>query len=237
MKKIVLSLFLCALSISCSAQKEENTVIENNSAIEQKNTAENNISTSSEGNNTETSDFQQMQLCGFETGIITYKISGFSGGQQVLHFKDWGFKNIINQQRIINQTQTQERIILLEDYTYEISAATNRYIRKPSTHIKEFKIIFEECGDNAKADSLLMIRSGATYLGTEEIMGKSCQKWDAPASHAINWKWKGIIMKSEMTLPIGKMIYEVTDMQLDVPVPDLLFEVPNVKWVDKSITN
>ncbi len=235
MKNFILIILISALSISCSAEKEQTTeLVATSSKMTHRDITKSDMAdtVTTQPNDGKTS-FEQMKLCGFESGIVTYKITGFSGGQQILHFKDWGFKNIINQQRIINQSQIQERIIVLEDYTYEINAAANRYIRKESTYIKDFKEIFEEVGDNDKADSLLMLSSGATYLGREEIMGKSCCKWDNPASHSINWKWKGIIMKSEMTLPIGKMIYEVTDIQLDVAVPDLLFEVPNVNWIDK----
>lgn len=177
----------------------------------------------------------EMKMCRIQSGIVHYSVEGYGeGGTQVLYFDRRGFRNSIDQQRVISGNLIKEKIILLPDSVYEINTRARRFFKSPNTAARDFIEAFRETGSNEAADSLLMIASGGKYEGKEEIAGKMCDKWRLPKANAINWKWKGLILKSEMTLPFGKMTYTVEKMDLDIEVPSMLFDVPRYNYIEKK---
>ncbi|OYT16091.1 MAG: hypothetical protein B7C24_09610 [Bacteroidetes bacterium 4572_77] len=223
MKKLILITLFAFLAVSCTAEKDtpEKQDVEKNTAVEIEQKAEL-TKIIPEG----------LKMCGFKTGIIKYQMTGLSTGTQMLYFRRWGIESSILQEHIINKQHIQENIILTEYYTYQMNRAANIYIRKKNNTFDEYIKIYNDVKDNTAADSILMIRAGE-YLGREEIAGKMCTKWSSPKSHSITWKWEGIIIRSEMTTPMGILNYEAVDIKLDCDVPSFLFSIPDAPWVDK----
>jgi hypothetical protein len=231
MKKLLLILLVTALFPACGSDAEK---VDTNKPVTEEIAATSVADNSKAATNSITSSdiTEEMKMCEFKSGIVKYKVEGFGGeGTQVLYFDQFGFRNAISQERVVNGTHITERIILLPDSVYRINAGAGRFFKSPNTDVIDFIEIFNETGNNPATDSLLMLKHGGIYEGIEEIAGKPCKKWSLPKSNSVNWKWKGIILKSEMNMPFGKMIYTVDNMDLDVEVPSMLFDVPRYDYV------
>jgi len=171
----------------------------------------------------------------YRSGVVQYITKGFSSGTQTLYFDDWGFKNAVIQTMKVGESTVQNHIIITEGWTYQINKTEKRYFKVKNDDSEKYRQLYEKFKNNEDATTELLKQNGGKLLGKEKFLEKECDIWDMPAQNSKNWLWKGLILKSVMSMPFGELIFEATSVKLDVAIPDSVFALPkNVEF--KTIT-
>jgi hypothetical protein len=180
------------------------------------------------------SELEGIKKSQIKSGIITYETSGFATGEQTLYFDNWGFDNTIIQTMTQNGQTMENKIILSEEWIYQMNLTEKRYMKVRNISNDIFKKLYKKYKDNEIANDSLMTVDGGKLIGMEKIMGKECKIWTL--QNAKSWMWKGIILKSEMSLPFGQLIFTAKDIQLDAKMPKDIFKVPtDINFVEQKI--
>lgn len=170
-------------------------------------------------------ELEGIKKCEYKTGIIKYKTTGFTTGSQILYFDTWGFRNAVEQSIVINGRDIKNRIITTEDWVYQMNITEQHFVKIPNMDNDLYKSLYKQFKDNVKATDTLMSASGGIKIRSEKVFGKMCDVWQVDA--ATTWLWKGIIVKSVMHLPMGKLIFEATEIKIDIKVPEGIFDIPS----------
>lgn len=169
-------------------------------------------------------ELEGIKKCDFKTGKITYNTTGFTTGGQVLYFDNWGFRNAIIQTIMINGVENKNKIITTEDWVYQMNLTENKFMKIPNLDNDMYKALYKRFKDNVKATDTLMASSGGIKIRSEKVLGKMCDVWQIET--ATTWLWKGIIVKSEMKLPMGSLLFEATEIKTDIDIPEDIFAIP-----------
>jgi hypothetical protein len=178
-----------------------------------------------------------------KSGIVDYKtiISGeimgskISGsGVEYLYFKNWGALELKETQS--SQTTTinifgKEQIEKIsthiinklddgESYFADLDKKTITVGRDPMMDL------MKQSNTNASDAGKDMLESmGGKKVGTENVLGYSCEVWDVMG--AKQWIYKGVPLKIEVTVLGIKTVTEATSAKFDVSVADTNFKLPD----------
>jgi hypothetical protein len=217
MKKLLLLIIISLMVVSCGADDKKKPTDEANKA-EQK------------------EDTQKIaKRAEYRSGVVEYTTKGFSTGTQTLYFDEWGFKNAVIQTMQVGSSTVQNHIIITEGWTYQINKTEKRYFKVKNDDSEKYRVLYEKYKNNEDATNELLKQAGGKMIGKEKFMEKECDIWEMPAQNSKNWLWKGVILKSVMSMPFGELIFEATSIKLNTAIPDSVFAIP--KNVEFKIIN
>ena len=172
----------------------------------------------------------------YET-IITGKVMGskISGsGVEHLYFKNWGaleLKETQSSQTTIMKFFGKEKIEKTsthiinkldngESYLADLDKKTITVGRDPMMDLmKQSNANASDTGNN------ILESMGGKKVGTESVLGHSCEIWDVMgAKQSI---YKGVMLKMEITVLGIKTVTEATSAKFDVSVADTNFKLPD----------
>ncbi len=82
---------------------------------------------------------------------------------------------------------------------------------------------------------------GAVKIGTEEILGKTCDVWKKSHPYSMAWMWKGIALKKDQNVAAMGVVVEAVEIQENVSIPEDKVTIPSdvkVKVLDpRALTN
>jgi len=208
MKKVFLLLLISLIIASCGAQDNKKPT------TEAKNTEQ------------ESSKLKIAKRAEYKSGVVEYKTTGFTTGTQTLYFDEWGFKNAVIQSMKVGNETIQNHIIITEGWTYQMNKSEKRFFKIKNDDSEKYRVLYEKYKDNEKATAELLKQAGGQFIGKEKFLDKDCDIWDMPAQNSKNWLWKGVILKSVMSMPIGELVFEATSIKLNVAIPDSVFAIP-----------
>jgi hypothetical protein len=208
MKKVFLLLIISLMVVSCGADDKKKPTKEANKTEQQ-------------------ADKQKIaKRAEYRSGVVEYVTKGFSAGTQTLYFDDWGFKNAIVQTMKVGESTINNHIIITEGWTYQMNKTEKRYFKVKNDDSEKYRQLYEKFKNNEEATAELLKQNGGKLIGKEKFLEKECDIWDMPAQNSKNWLWKGLILKSVMSMPFGELIFEATSIKLNTAIPDSVFALP-----------
>ena len=152
---------------------------------------------------------------GVESGIIETKLSGVQNGTETIYFDNWGMREAKYSHTKIEMmgVKRESKIFTLIDgeWIYNVDLSTNK-----GTKIKNPMItsIAEQTGekDFMQLGEEVLEKMGATKTGTEELLGKTCDVWEAQAMNMKLLVWKGIPFKT--TVNLGEQMGQSMDSEI-----------------------
>ena len=164
--------------------------------------------------------------------VLGGKIAG--SGTESLYFNDWGALELKEEQSSQTTTmkffgkekieKTSTHVIRKldngESYLADLDKKTITVGRDPMMDL------MKQSNTNASDTGNNMLESmGGKKVGTESILGHSCEIWDVMgAKQSI---YKGVMLKMEVTILGIKTVTEATSAKFDVSVSDSNFKLPD----------
>lgn len=185
-----------------------------------------------------------------KSGIVQYKttISGnvmgsvIQGeGTQSLYFKDWGAKELREEQSIqttkvsimghnseeTSSTHTMNKLDNGEVYTVNFDEKSITKMRDPLMDM--FSITDTDAGDAGKR---MMESMGGKKTGEETYQGYDCEIWELMGTK--QWVYKGVTLKIVANLMGVSTITEATKVKFDTKVSNDKFKLPDFPIVEQE---
>lgn len=164
--------------------------------------------------------------------VIGSKIAG--SGTENLYFKDWGaleLKETTSEQTTTMKFFGKEKVETTSTHVINKLDNGESYLANFDTKIitvsrDPMMDMMKQSNTNATEAGKNMLESmGGKIVGTESILGHSCEVWDVMG--AKQWLYKGVMLKMEVTLLGIKTITQATSAKFDVSVADANFKLPD----------
>jgi len=217
MKKLFFYSFVIALSalISCSGNGKKS--------------GDQSDSTKTKDNTAKTSDINGKYK--MKSGIITM-ISETMGMKQTItmYFDDYGNKQSTETKGeldmgALGKTEMHNLNFRKDDYSYNIDL-----VKKTGTKMKTLTSGKQKDIDFSKLSDDMMKQMKITKQGTEEVLGKTCDKYllndpdlKMKSSYCV---WNGIPLKSEVDMGGIKATVTATKIEENASIPNEKFEIP-----------
>ncbi len=175
---------------------------------------------------------QQFRKYPFETGMIEYKLEGYSKGKQVTYWDQFGYHEftIVEQEiDLLGEKSTSKKAtLILGDFIYEWSL-NDKYLRKSFNHDVEiwqqgkftsnnWENFFRRCMD----------LQGYEYIGSEKAINKQCEMYDGLQKR---WYWNGILIQTESVLLNKRQTMQASKIKTNIDISPSLFHLPEGKIV------
>jgi len=164
--------------------------------------------------------------------VIGSKIAG--SGTENLYFKDWGaleLKETTSEQTTTMKFFGKEKVETTSTHVINKLDNGESYLANFDTKIitvsrDPMMDMMKQSNTNATEAGKNMLESmGGKIVGTESVLGHSCEVWDVMG--AKQWLYKGVMLKMEVTLLGIKTITQATSAKFDVSVADANFKLPD----------
>lgn len=221
MKKLNLVSFVCCfLLFGCTNSTEK---VEQKASLQKEEVEKKKIEEEVEFTEiltTEAKTSQEMSSEGYkrygvESGIIETELTGFQKGTETIYFDNWGMREAKYSHTIMTMAgnKREAKIFTLIDgeWIYNIDLDTNKGTKIKNPMIKS---IAEQTGqkDFMQLGEKVLEKMGATKVGTEEVLGRTCDVWAAQAMSMRLLVWKGIPFKT--TINIGEQIGQTINNEI-----------------------
>ncbi len=180
-----------------------------------------------------------------KSGIVKYtttisgKVIGSTitgSGTESVYFKDWGAVELKEEQ----STQTATMKFFGKKKTQITSTHTMNKLDNGESYLVDFDTkqiflsrdmamdmtkIFHPNADAGDVGKSMLESVGGKKIGTESILGYSCDVWDIKG--AKQWMYKGIVLKMDITVLGLRTLTEATSAKFNITVPSKNFELPD----------
>jgi hypothetical protein len=164
---------------------------------------------------------------GIKSGIITYKVTGINTGTETIYFDQYGMREAKYSQTESNvfgmktQNNGLSLLIGIQQYEIDLTAKTGTHLVNPI-----LEKIVENGEDLGEVGEQMLIDMGGEKLGTEEFMGKTCDKWTVSSMAADMLIYKQMTLKMHSSIMGLTLDIEVTDLKENVAIPEEKFTIP-----------
>jgi len=178
---------------------------------------------------------QELRRYKIRSGIVEYKMSGMQTGTETIYFDRWGMREAKYTQteiKVANMSVKQNQLTLLDgEWTYTVDLDKKTGTKMPTPLWKELTAAAKREGKDATAiGEEMLTRMGGRKIGTEAMLGKSCDVWEIKSMNAKSWIWQGVTLKTEVKMMGKMMTTEAVRLQDNVNVPEEKLTLPkNVK--------
>ncbi len=181
-------------------------------------------------------DLKKYQI---KSGIIEQKIEGTVTGTQTTYFDDYGIKEATytkNTMKILGISKSTETLTISDkDWTIDINLDEKTGTRVSNKVIKDMLDGIAE-KDYERFGEEMLKKLGGKKVGNEVILGKNCEVWEIKKVNTTSWIYKGIALKSVVSMMGMTTNYTATSFQENVPIPAEKFQVPKgIKITDEEI--
>ncbi len=153
----------------------------------------------------------------FNSAIVEYKLEGSDEGTKTLYIDMGGYKfaeyEVIKERKADKETT----VILIGSDMISIDIESKSAVKM---HNPAAYLLANPNRDWEETGRAMLIKMGYEIIGQETISGKKCDIWKQGKQRI--WVWNGLTLKSE----IGKNTETATKIQVDINVPESVFEVP-----------
>jgi len=173
-----------------------------------------------------------------KSAIIKYKVSGMNNGIETVYIDDWGRREVIYKEfttKMMGIDLERNFMTLITEngkWVYNIDLNSKTAIRMDN---KGFKALQGNSGGN------MDVAIGAVKIGTEEILGKTCDVWEKNHPYSMAWMWKGIALRKDQDVAAMRVVTEAVEIQENVSIPEDKVTIPsdvNVKVLDpRALSN
>jgi hypothetical protein len=159
-----------------------------------------------------------------KSAIIKYKVSGMNNGTETVYIDDWGRREAIYKKftsKMMGIDLERNFMTLITEngkWVYNIDLKSKTAIRMDN---KGFKALQGDSGSN------MDVAIGAVKVGTEEILGKTCDVWEKSHPHSMAWMWKGIALKKDQDVATMGVVTEAIEIQENVSIPKDKLIIPS----------
>lgn len=143
------------------------------------------------------------------------------------YWDDYGVKAVGK----ANQGGADIRTLVKDNVQYIILEGTGKGVKQtlPSKPINYLNLT-DEIIDQYQ---MIQLDEKQTILGRECVGYNMVMEVQEQKVNATVWVWGGIVLKMEQDISGEKMTMEVTSLELDVPVDQSLFELPeDIEWME-----
>jgi len=167
---------------------------------------------------------QEINRYAVKSATIVYKHTGMTEGKQTVYIADYGQKEADYSELTASafgfSTTTKELELTLGNVVYSVDLTEKTGTKTILPDIKDLDK--KEVKDYEQLGKEMMESMGFEKVGTEKVLGKSCEVWEGMGTKS--WIWKNIPLKTEMNM-MGKSTIIATSIDLSNP-PASKFKVP-----------
>ncbi|MBC8553461.1 MAG: hypothetical protein H8D23_27920 [Candidatus Brocadiales bacterium] len=173
-----------------------------------------------------------------KSAIIKYKVSGMNKGTETVYIDNWGKREAIYKKfttKMMGIDLERNFMTLITEngkWVYNIDLNSKTAIRMDN---KGFKALQGNSGSN------MDVAIGAVKIGTEEILGKTCDVWKKSYPYSMAWMWKGIALRKDQNVATMGVSTEAIEIQENVSIPEDKLIIPSdvkVKVLDpRALSN
>jgi len=166
---------------------------------------------------------------GIESGVIEYTLSGAQNGTQTVYFDKWGAREAKYTDATISFGGTSRKmhtLMLIRNdsvYSVDLDTKTGTAMRNP---------LLDGTMSNGKGKDLMemgmdmMKQMGGEKVGTEEILGRSCDVWKIKNLGSKACIWNAVPMKTEVDMMGMKQSNVAVKLDENASIPEEKFRVP-----------
>lgn len=165
----------------------------------------------------ESKDPEDYRRYGFESAIVEYELSGSEDGTKTMYIDMGGFKTAEHKTIKHRKDETTTATIMIGSDMISVDYESESAVK---IHNPMAFLLANPDTDWEEAGERVLTGMGYEIIGSEKIAGKECDIWKQ-GSHRI-WVWRGLTLKSK----IGKQEETATSVEIDVNVPESIFQVP-----------
>lgn len=167
---------------------------------------------------------------GIESGIVEYNISGMQTGTETLYFDHWGMREAKYTNAAISFGGVSKKIHTLtltrndSVYSIDLDSKTGTAMQNPmmNTMMKNAK------GKDLMEMGMEMMKNmGGEKIGTEEILGKTCDVWEIKKMGSKASVWNAIPMKTEASMMGMTQSIVATKIDEDASIPEEKMRIPS----------
>lgn len=164
-----------------------------------------------------------------KSGVLKSKYSGIMEGEQILTFDMWGWRESTKGDKTTNVMGMKT-----VDKTSAYLDGINQYTYNPDTKTatKLENTILKNIIDGGEAKSLtdvgekMLKDMGGEKVGTETILGKTCDVYEIKSYGTKTWVWNGVTLKLEMNMMGMTYAMEATSFEEGVSVNEADVKLP-----------
>ena len=159
-----------------------------------------------------------------KSAIIKYKVSGMNKGTETVYIDNWGKREAIYKKfttKMMGIDLERNFMTLITEngkWVYNIDLNSKTAIRMDN---KGFKALQGNSGSN------MDVAIGAVKIGTEEILGKTCDVWKKSHPYSMAWMWKGIALRKDQNVATMGVSTEAIEIQENVSIPEDKLIIPS----------
>jgi len=163
-----------------------------------------------------------------KSGVVEYTLSGTRKGTETIYFENWGMreaKYTKAELSVAGFTQKQNTLTLMDGgYTYNIDLDTRTGTKMETPLLKE---IAANQKDLTEAGEKMMKSMGGVKIGTEVVLGKTCDVWEIKNMKSKTWVWKGVPLKTQVSMPSMEMTIMATKLDEGAAIAADKFTIPS----------
>ncbi|MBU0476169.1 MAG: hypothetical protein KKF62_18640 [Bacteroidetes bacterium] len=169
---------------------------------------------------------QNFKRYQFKSGKVVYQSSGAMVGTETMYFDNYGMLEVKNTKVAMEimgiKQETDSKVIMDGNWVYSIDNITKAANKMENPLFA----MFPKGTDIEKVGEEMMINLGGKKIGTETIIGKSCDIWEVEQMMSKIWIWKSIPIKTEVNM-MGMNITQIaTSVEVDIKVSPDEFKLP-----------
>ncbi len=175
---------------------------------------------------------------GIEFCTVTYELVGMLKGTETITFDRYGLREAKLTKTTMSAgtiTVTTNTLTIMDgEFTYAIDLDKKTGTKTTNTMTSSLAQQYGEKNMEAIGDEM-MKRMGGKKTGSETIAGKTCDRWDVAQLKSTSLVWKGIPLKTEVTLTGTKSGTTAVKVDDKTGVTDKMFQIPEgTKMQDKG---
>jgi len=163
-----------------------------------------------------------------KSAIVEYTLSGTRKGTETIYFDNWGMreaKYTKAEMSMMGITQKQNTLTLLDgETTYNIDLDTKTGTKMETPMLKELAANNKDLTD---AGEKMMKSMGGVKIGTEVILGKTCDVWEIKNMKSKTWVWKNVPLKTKVSMPSMEMTITATKFEEGAAIPADRLAIPS----------
>lgn len=178
---------------------------------------------------------------GVKQGKITYQLKGLQEGSEEVYFTDYGMVEIKftstkrenpfkKEMEVINLiTLMRDSLIFVVDRsTMNARSIDNALLYKTAERSATL--------DLNEAAEMMYLEKGGELVRIDTILGLPARYWKVEALQSKEWRWKGILLKTQVRVGRQTMNMEAVSIDTITPIPDNIFHLPEEVNVQEGMS-
>jgi len=162
-----------------------------------------------------------------KSGVVEYTLSGTRKGTETIYFENWGMreaKYTKAELSVAGFSQKQNTLTLLDgNYTYNVDLDKRTGTKMETPLLKELSASNKDLTETGEK---MMKSMGGVKIGTEVVLGKTCDLWEIKNMKSKTWVWKGVPLKTHVSMPSMEMTIMATKLDEGASITADKFAIP-----------